>query len=156
MLRLLTMQFCLLAALDSGARELYECARAGAPRSFQDVPCGESDVRQSVRVLPDHAQDLPAREAERVARASAALEREDAALVARFERAALAGLPESLGGRPAPARSGRAAHAPRREASSPCEQARAKRDLAYRRDGNRMGFERRRALQDAQDEACGL
>jgi hypothetical protein len=37
-----------------------------------------------------------------------------------------------------------------------CAQARRTREDAYRRDGNRMDFDRRRALQDAVTAACGL
>ena len=144
----------LSASFDSGARELYECVRPGAARSFQDVPCAGSDARQNVRVLREPSEQ----EAARIKRASAVHEHADAQFVARFERTTLASLPESLGGPPAP-RGARVSHAPRRdrrETLSACEQARSRREQAYRRDGNRMGFDERRKLQDAMTDACGL
>jgi hypothetical protein len=129
---------CLARAL--AARELYVCERPGAARAFQDTPCADPGAAQSIRAVADPPV--------------AAVPLSAGAM--RLERAALAALPESLGGAaPHPAR----ANGVRREraaAADACTHARERRERAYRRDGNRMSFDQRRALQDAMNDACGL
>lgn len=141
--------FLLPCLAPAAAADVHLCRDAQGARVFQDRPCEPDATALGVRTLEAPAADPSAR---RVAR-------EEAARIAAWERASRERLAPSLGGKATPARStggGRGAGAAPRGAPDACAQARETRDAAYRRDGNRMGFDRRRALQDAVIEACGL
>ena len=145
-----------LLPLDAAfARELFVCTGRDGVRAYQDAPCAESSAG-IVRVLPDQPLDDPRLQSERLARSRAQQARELDAQQSRLERAARGALPASLGG--SEPRASRAAPARRAAQRTPsaCDAARERRERAYRRDGNRMDFARRRELQDALDEACGL
>lgn len=142
----------LLLALAPGAAcpaEIHACRDATGARVFQDHPCAADAATLAVRPMAT-AGEAPA--AERAAR-------EEARRIAAWERASRARLAPSLGGHAAPAAARGApsrAGAPPRAAPDACASARAARETAYRREGNRMGFDRRRALQDAVSDACGV
>lgn len=138
-----------LPAPAARAGEIHACRDAQGARVFQDRPCAADATALGVRPIAARAEDPGAR---RVAR-------EEARRIAAWERASRARLAPSLGGHAAPA-GARGAPSGRRStsraASDACAKAREAREAAYRRDGNRMGFDRRRALQDAVINACGL
>lgn len=149
LIRRLLPLFLLPCLAPAAGAEVHLCRDAQGARVYQDQPCEAGATALGVRTLEVPVADPSA---QRVAR-------EEAARIAAWERASRERLAPSLGGKTTPARStggGRGAGAAPRGAPDACAQARATRDAAYRREGNRMGFDRRRALQDALTEACGL
>lgn len=138
----------ILCALSAAAADIHECRAAGGAIAFQDRPCKPEQQTLSVRAAGRAAPSA-------AAAAAARTERDRIEAWARASRQRLA---PSLGGRAAPAAPAKSARAepPARRNADACAQARAVREAAYRRDGNRMGFDRRRELQDAVTAACGL
>lgn len=141
----------ILCALSAAAADIHQCRAAGGAIAFQDRPCTPEQQTLSVRAAGRAAPSAAAAAAAAAARA----ERDRIEAWARASRQRLA---HSLGGRAAPAAPAKSARAtpPARRDADACAQARAVREAAYRRDGNRMGFDRRRELQDAVTAACGL
>lgn len=149
LIRRLLPLFLLPCLAPVAGAEVHLCRDALGARVYQDQPCGAGATALGVRRLDAPAADPSAQRAAR----------DEAARIAAWERASRERLAPSLGGKARPGRGmggGRGAGAVSREAPDACAQARATRDAAYRRDGNRMDFDRRRALQDALIEACGL
>lgn len=134
-------------ATSAGAGEIHQCRTAAGALVFQDWPCAGDQQTVSTRPI----------DAARPAAAAQAAERAERRRIEAWERASRERLAPSLGGRASTPGRAPAAPAPRRGgAPDACQQARAAREAAYRRDGNRMDFDRRRALQDAVTAACGL
>jgi hypothetical protein len=151
--RLSLLLLPLLAAVDAGGAEIHRCRQADGVVAFQAVPCAhDAHALGSTPIDP-----VPAHPS--AARAS----REERQRIEAWSRHSRGRLAPSLGGREprAPAASRSRAPATRGSeagagAAVACASARHARELAYRRDGNRMGFDRRRELQDAVSTACGL
>lgn len=127
--------------------EIHQCRTAEGALVFQDWPCAPD--QQTIATRPIEAAQAPP--------AASAAERAERRRIDAWERASRERLAPSLGGRAAPPARAPASPAPRRDdPRDACRQAREAREAAYRRDGNRMDFDRRRALQDAVTAACGL
>ncbi len=129
------------------AGEVFRCRGDDGSAVFQDRPCARHT--QALGSTPITAAQ-PATRDDRAAR-------EERRRIDAWAKASRDRLAPSLGGR---AR-GASVAAPRRaaERSTPpaaCESARRQRAQAYAQDSNRMGFDRRRALDDAVTIACGL
>jgi hypothetical protein len=129
------------------AGSIHQCRTTAGAIVFQDWPCAAGQQTVSMRPIED-AGPSPA---------GTAADRAERRRIEAWDRASRERLAPSLGGREPPA--GRAPPSrspPGRGAPDACQQARQVREAAYRRDGNRMDFDRRRALQDAVTAACGL
>jgi len=129
------------------AGEVFRCRGADGSAVFQDKPCAAHS--QALGSTPITAAQ-PATRDDRAAR-------EERQRIDAWAKASRDRLAPSLGGRTR----GTSVSAPRRaqQRSAPpaaCESARRQRAQAYAQDSNRMGFDRRRALDDAVTLACGL
>ena len=131
----------------AAAGEIHQCRSPTGGIVYQDRPCAAGQQPLSTRAVDEAAPSATARAAARA----------EQQRIAAWERASRDRLAPSLGGRASPAARASAPATPSRAAPrDACAQARAAREDAYRRDGNRMDFDRRRALQDAVTAACGL
>jgi hypothetical protein len=147
------LSLLLLAAADAGAAEIHRCRQPDGVLAYQSVPCAR-DARALGSLSLEPAQEHP--EAARAAR-------EERQRIEAWSRQSRGKLAPSLGGRPAGAPAAARSRTPAARsgaaddpAAARCASAREAREAAYRRDGNRMGFDRRRELQDAVTDACGL
>ena len=137
----------LASASTASGREVFRCRGADGSAVFQDRPCARHT--EALGSTPIQAME-PANKDDRAAR-------EEQQRIAAWAKASRDRLAPSLGGR---ARATPAPASPRAKGSSAppaaCESARRQRAQAYAQDSNRMGFDRRRALDDAVATACGL
>ncbi len=137
----------LASATTASGREVFRCRSADGSAVFQDRPCAPHT--EALGSTPINAAE-PAGNDDRAAR-------EEQQRIAAWAKASRDRLAPSLGGR---ARAPSAPASPRAKAGSTapaaCESARRQRAQAYAQDSNRMGFDRRRALDDAVTTACGL
>jgi hypothetical protein len=146
----------LLVAADARAAEIHRCRQPDGVIAFQSTPCAAGAIALGSTPL---AAAKPHPDAQRAAR-------EERKRIEAWSRQSSGRLAPSLGGTEAraPAASRSSGSTPRHRgaaggddaAALRCSDARAAREAAYRRDGNRMGFDRRRELQDAVTAACGL
>lgn len=142
--------FSLLCSGTAAATEMFKCRTRDGAIAYQTRACSDENAVLGSLSLAAEPPANPAAQAQRKQEQS----RFDA-----WDRASRERLAPSLGGR---AKAGKVSAAGSSSRNPPdprvadCERARRERDLAYRRDGNKMNFDRRRQLQDAVILNCGL